>query len=175
MVTTWSLSASETRSLLTRLPTPPQPVRPAAISNVPNSLNIDNIVSEAKEILTSKRGWQMANSPTMYLTGRYPSSEADAKLMQQEVANNLNQFSIVGFLDNLEQFSSDCQKLTGREISIGQRNTTAKINSPEQIKVKTTLKEFFNDKETKTLVNKLCQYEMNNYMRAKDLQSQNIY
>ncbi len=133
---------------------------------LPNSLNTDNVIQEAKEILNSKRGWQMANSPTMYLTGRYPTDAADAQTMQSEVASNLAQFKVVGFLDNLDKFASDCQKLTGRNINIGQRNTTEKLNSPEEQKVKGLLKEFFNDKETKALVNKLCQFEMENYKRA---------
>jgi hypothetical protein len=107
----------------------------------------------------------------MYLTGRYPTNEDDAKMMQQEVANNLTQFKVVGFLDNLDKFASDCQKLTGREITIGQRNTTEKLNSPEQQKVKALLIDFFNDKETKTLVNKLCQFESENYLRAQEIQS----
>jgi|GEM_PF-1083447 len=137
---------------------------------LPNSLNTDNVIAEAKEILNSQRGWQMANSPTMYLTGRYPKDEEDAKVMQQEVANNLAQFKVVGFLDKLDKFAKDCQKLTGRDIDIGQRNTTEKLNSAEQQKVKALLKEFFNDKETKTLVNKLCQFESENYLRAKEIQ-----
>ena len=137
---------------------------------LPNSLTTDNIIQEAKEILNSKRGWQMANSPTMYLTGRYPTDKADAKAMQQEVASNLAQFKVIGFLDNLDKFSNDCQKLTGREIDIGQRNTTEKLNRPEQSKVKLLLKEFFNDKETKILINELCQFEMENYLKAQELQ-----
>jgi hypothetical protein len=135
---------------------------------LPNSLNTDNVIQEAKDILNSKRGWQIANSPSMYLTGRYPQNTHDAKVMKLEVANNLAQFKVVGFLDNLDSFTKDCMKLTGRDISIGERNTTAKLNSPEQIRVQTTLKEFFNDKETKQLVNKLCKIEMENYLRAKD-------
>jgi hypothetical protein len=130
---------------------------------LPNSLCTDNVVEEAKEILNSKRGWQMANSPTMYLTGRYPTDEADAKAMQKEVASNLSQFKVVGFLDQLDKFTHDCQALTGRDINIGQRNKTEKLNSPEQLRVKATLETFFNDKETKNLVNKLCQFEIENY------------
>jgi hypothetical protein len=103
----------------------------------------------------------------MYLTGRYPTNEADAKIMQQEVVNNLAQFKVVGFLDNLDKFSDDCQKLTGRNIDIGQRNTTDKLNTAEQIKVKTLLQEFFNEKETKRLVNKLCKFEMENYSKVR--------
>lgn len=135
---------------------------------LPNNLCTDNVIKEAKEILNSKRGWQMANSPTMYLTGRYPIDEEDAKAMQQEVASNLSQFKVVGFLDKLNKFASDCRQLTGREIDIGQRNTTAKLNSPEQLKVSATLQEFFNEKETKNLVNKLCKFEVENYKNALD-------
>jgi len=137
---------------------------------LPNSLNTDTVIQEANEILNSQRGWQMANSPTMYLTGRYPTNEADARVMQQEVASNLAQFKVVGFLDDLDAFTNDCQKLTGRNIDIGQRNSTENLNSAEQQKVKATLKEFFDDKGTKNLVNKLCQFESENYLRAKELQ-----
>lgn len=138
---------------------------------LPNSLDTDNVIAEAKRIINSKRGWQMANSPTMYLTGRYPSNEDDAKVMQQEVACNLAQFKVVGFLDDLDKFASDCQKLTGKNIDIGQRNTAEKLNSPEQKKVKMLLKEFFNDKEIKQLVNKLCQFEIENYLKIMSLRS----
>lgn len=136
---------------------------------LPNSLTTDNVINEAKEILNSKRGWQMANSPTMYLTGRYPKDKDDAKAMQLEVANNLAQFKVVGFLDNLTAFEQDCAKLTGRAINIGQRNTTDKLNSTEQVEVKATLKAFFSEKETQKTVQNLCRFEMGNYLKAKEL------
>lgn len=136
---------------------------------LPNSLSTDNIINEAKEILNSKRGWQMANLPTMYLTGRYPKNQDDAKAMQFEFSSNLAQFKVVGFLDNLSKFARDCQKLTGKDIYIGQRNTTDKLNLPEQIKVKQLLKEFFSEGHTKELINTLCQYELENYQDALSL------
>jgi hypothetical protein len=135
---------------------------------LPNNLDTDNIVQEAKSILLSRRGWQMANSPTMYLTGRYPINESDAVNMQQEVASNLSKFKVIGFLDNLDKFSDECQELTGQKIDIGHRNTTVQLNTSEQIKVKTQLQEFFHEKETIKLVNKLCKFEMENYRKVRD-------
>lgn len=134
---------------------------------LPNCLSNDNVIKEAKGILNSKRAWQMANSPTMYLTGRYPKDQVDAKIMQAEVSKNLDTFKVIGFLDNLDKFEKDCSLITGQKINIGKRNVTEKLNSAEQIRVKTTLKEYFDEKKTKELVNKLCMYELENYQAAK--------
>jgi hypothetical protein len=135
----------------------------------------DNIISEAKNILTSQRGWQMANSPSMYITGRYPQNADDAKSMQAEVAENLALFKVVGFLDNLTAFEKDCSALTGREIKIGQRNSinsAMKNNGQEKENaIKSTLKEFFKETSTIKEVNKLCQFEMENYLKIKDKNS----
>lgn len=133
----------------------------------------DNIIREAKSILTSQRGWQMANSPSMYLTGRYPQNADDAKAMQVDVAKNLALFKVVGFLDDLSAFEKNCTILTGREIKIGQRNSISsamKNNDKEKENaIKNTLKTFFNDASTVKEVNKLCQFEMVNYLKVKEI------
>lgn len=134
---------------------------------LPNCLTTDNVINEAKEILNSQRGWQMANIPTMVLTGRYPKDKDDAKTMQQEVSYNLSRFKVVGFLDRLSNFEKDCKELTGREITIGRRNVTEKLNSLEQIETKQLLKEYFATKANKTLINNLCQVETINYKNAE--------
>lgn len=136
----------------------------------PNSLEnltTDSIICEAKEILSSRRGWQMANTSTLFLTGRYPKDQADAQSMQDEVAANLAKFEVIGFLDNLAKFEQNCLALTGKQIKIEQRNVTEKLALSEQAKVQDTLKTFFNEPNTLKRLNELCQVEMNNYQIIK--------
>lgn len=134
----------------------------------PNALSQDNLIAEAQQILTSKRGWHMANTNTMFLTGRYPKDAADALAMQQEVAINLSKFSVVGFLDNLADFEQQCTALTGRNINIGQHNVTSRFEDEQQQIAKNTLKDFFADKSTQQKLNKLCASELANFNNAQD-------
>ena len=137
----------------------------------PNSLEnltTDSLITEAKEILNSRRGWQMANTSTLFLTGRYPKNRIDAQSMQDEVAANLAKFEVIGFLDDLAKFEQSCLALTGKKIKIEQRNVTNKLASPEQTKVQDTLKSFFNEPNTLKKLNELCQVEMDNYLTIKE-------
>ena len=135
----------------------------------PNSLNTDNLIQEADEILNSRRGWQMANTISAYLSGYYSNCKNSAKEQQKVVLNNLSKFSVVGFLDNLPRFEQNCSTLTGRRISIGKRNVTAKLDSENQQMVKDTLKEYFSEAKNKALLAKLCEFETNTYMKAREL------
>ncbi len=137
----------------------------------PNSLEnltTDSLIAEAREILNSRRGWQMANTTTQFLTGRYPKDLAEAKSMQGEVAANLAKFEVIGFLDDLAKFEQDCLTLTGKQIRVEQRNVTSKLTSPAQVEVQNTLKTFFNEPETLKKLNELCQVEMSNYLTIKE-------
>lgn len=132
----------------------------------PNALSQDNLIAEAQQILTSKRGWHMANTNTMFLTGRYPKDAADASAMQQEVEINLSKFSVVGFLDNLADFEQQCSVLTGRDIKIGQHNITSRFEDEQQMQTKETLREFFASKTSQSKLQTLCASELVNYEKA---------
>lgn len=136
----------------------------------PNSLEnltTDSLIHEAKEILSSRRGWQMANTSTLFLTGRYPKDLTDAKSMQSEVSTNLAKFDVIGFLDDLAKFEQDCLVTTGKNIKITQRNVTEQLATPEQAEIQKTLKTFFNEPSSLKLLNSLCQVEMENYLAVK--------
>jgi hypothetical protein len=128
----------------------------------------DKLISEAKEILNNRRGWQMANTSTLFITGRYPKDLADAQSMQREVAANLAKFEVVGFLDDLANFEIECLALTEEYPNIQQRNITKKLATAEQVEVQHTLKSFFNEKPNLMKINELCQFELKNYLTAKE-------
>jgi hypothetical protein len=136
---------------------------------LPNKFCTDNLVQEAKEIIASRRGWHMMNTPTMCLTGRYPEDHNDAKAMQLTVAANLSQFSVVGFLTHLEQFTTQIKDVTGKSIDISHRNASNVFISEQQLKVRTTLQEFFSDKSTQLTLAKLGESERINYNQAQAL------
>lgn len=129
----------------------------------------DDIITEAKTIISSRRGWHIANIPTMCLTGRFPVNPQDAKSMQSEVANNLSQFHIVGFLDELSNFEHSISRLTGRNITIAHHNTSKEIQSDSSNHIKDTLMNFFQEQATQIALAKLCEFETGNYLKAKEL------
>lgn len=132
----------------------------------PSSISNDDLITEAKLILDSRRGWHLANIPTMCVTGKFPNNAEQAKALRQRFSENLSQYKVVGFLSNLDKFASDIEQLTDRKITIPHKNSVNDINSSEQQQIKSTLADFFNEKETLKKIQKLCQYEIDNYQAA---------
>lgn len=137
--------------------------------NCLNNLTTDELITEAKELLDSRRGWQMANTPSLFLTGRYPKDHNDALTMQNEVADNLAKFEVVGFLDNLAKFEKDILELTHQKIDIQAKNVTKDIATADEKERQNTLKTFFNEPSVLKKLNKLCEVELDNYLRIKAL------
>lgn len=133
----------------------------------PNCLTTDNVINEAKTLLNSQRGWHMANTPSMFLTGRYAKNQDEAKVLQQEVYTNLAQFSVIGFLEDLPQFEQQCTALTNKKINIEQLNVTKNLKSPEQEKTQHLLKTFFQEKQTQALLQRLCAVEIETYNEVR--------
>lgn len=136
---------------------------PNSISNIETA---DSLITEAKQILNSRRGWHMANAPTMCITGKFPNNAEQAKELTSEFAANLSQFKVVGFLSQLEKFTTDIEKLTARKINIPHKNAVKNINNPAQQEIKSTLSSFFNETSTQKKLHQLCQYEIVNYEAA---------
>jgi len=136
---------------------------------LPNKFSTDNLVEEAKNIIGSRRGWHMMNTPTMCLTGRYPKDHDDAKALQSTVMDNLSQFSVVGFLNQLTDFSTKIETLTDRSVNISHKNSSNSIINEDQQKVSTTLNDFFRQKSTQDMLIKLGQSETENFKRAQEL------
>ena len=141
---------------------------------LPNTHNNDALIDEAERIIASERGWQMANSSTMFLTGRYPKNGDDAAKMQLEVAHNLTQFKVVGFLDNMASFEQQCSKLTGKAVKFPQLNTSesaSKFGADKTFKseIKSTLQSYFNQPKTMQKLEQLCRFELANYTAARAL------
>jgi hypothetical protein len=130
---------------------------PPNIASKPMTKN--ELWREADQILNSRRGWHMANTMTMFLTGRYPKDEKDAKSMQNEVLENLSKFSVVGFLNDMPSFERKLNKLTDKPIQIGKHNTTKSIEDNNAIFVKECLKEYFIQPKLKDHLAMLCENE----------------
>ncbi|MCG7566508.1 hypothetical protein MHM95_09415 [Pseudoalteromonas sp. CnMc7-15] len=125
----------------------------------------DNLISEARAILEHRRGWQLANTSTMCLTGRYPKDKADAQAMRDEVLHNSDRFSVIGFLDDLPGFSKLLCEQYGKEITFESRNQTQDLASPKNQKVIDVLKDFFSNQNVINQVTELCSVERENYER----------
>lgn len=127
---------------------------------------IDSAINEAKEILDHRRGWHLANTMTLFITGRYPKNVDDAKNMQREFEHNLSHFSAVGFLSDLPKFGDKVRRQTGHKINIANKNTTKSHFSEENLKIHQALSTFFNEGKTKAKLNEICKYDIENYQRA---------
>lgn len=141
---------------------------------LPNTHNNDALIDEAERIIDSERGWQLANTSTMFLTGRYPKNGDDAAKMQREVAHNLTQFKVVGFLDNMASFEQQCSKLTGKTVSFPKLNTAAGAsktgsNQAQKSQIKSLLLSYFNQADTLKKLEHLCRFELANYTAARAL------
>jgi len=134
-----------------------------------NPLTEEQLVKEVDELLASKRGWHMANTPTMFITGRYPKDSADAESISEEFIENLKCFSVVGFLDNLPDFEQRCFALLNKPISVRALNRTADMNNAYDLFVQKTLKDYFSEPAVRRKVEELCQFELKNYELAREL------
>lgn len=134
----------------------------------PSNLNTDHVIAEAKEIIFGRRGWQMANTQSAFITGRYAEDEDDAKTHQEAFANNLRQFKLVGFLDELTDFKDKFKLIYGEQLNIKQRNATSRLVNNKKQAMLDELHQFFDDKKTKQHLSNICKTEMDNYLRAKE-------
>ncbi|WP_286265505.1 sulfotransferase family 2 domain-containing protein [Thalassotalea atypica] len=131
---------------------------------LPNALNTSRqseaeLIAEAEAIINSERGWQLANTQTMFLTGRYPKDSADAESMQIEVMGNLEQFKVVGFLDDLDAFAMQCSQLTERKITFEKINTQSSVMKKEE-GVSNSLQAYFSRPKTINKLSDLCCSEL---------------
>ncbi|TMO69977.1 sulfotransferase family 2 domain-containing protein [Pseudoalteromonas aurantia] len=128
--------------------------------------SIDSAIHEAKEILTNRRGWHMANTLTLFITGHYPKTADEAKALQGQFDTNLQQFSAVGFLSQLDNFCNKIKALTGKSLTIANKNTTKSHFKSDNLEIHNALHEFFEDRWARTKVKDLCRYDTENYQRA---------
>ncbi|GAP74578.1 hypothetical protein W04_1094 [Pseudoalteromonas sp. SW0106-04] len=133
----------------------------------PNALCSDNVLEEAWQILNHRRGWQMANVPTMCITGRYPRDRRDAKYMQKEFISNLHHYKVVGFLDSLPSFGSKVEQMLGKKVAFERRNTTDSFTESANESVKQALTAFFEQQDVVNKIEELCEFESENYLLAK--------
>ena len=78
------------------------------LPNNHENLTVDGAINEAKTIIQSRRGWHIANTLSLFITGSFPKDKQDALAREQLFAKNIELFSAVGFLDDLPAF---CQKI----------------------------------------------------------------
>lgn len=133
-------------------------IMPPSIAAKPMSK--EELWREADQILNSRRGWHMANTMTMFLTGRYPKDAQDANSMQNEVLDNLSKFSVVGQLNQMQSFERDLSQLIGKPIQIGRHNTTKAIEDNNAKFVRESLKEYFAQERVREKLTSLCSAEL---------------
>ncbi|GEK08872.1 hypothetical protein [Pseudoalteromonas peptidolytica] len=134
----------------------------------PNNFSNDDLIAEANTILFSTRGWQMANTQSAFICGRYPATPDEAKAQHTRFIENLACFGLVGFLDNLNAFSDKFTQQFNRPLDIKVHNATESQISHETQKVVDTLQEYFRSKEIKTHLAKLCEQELKNIDVARE-------
>lgn len=135
---------------------------------LPNMFEVDNIIDEAQSLLDSQRGWHMANTPTMCLTGKYPEDVNEAKALQDIVTDNLRHFEVVGFLNELDSFTQKISSCTNRKLIIPHKNSTNDHLSDEKKLIVDTLTNYFEDRAVINQLNRMCKFELENYKRAQD-------
>lgn len=128
-----------------------------------------SIWTEAGDIINSTRGWHLAHTMSLFVTGRYPKDEQDAADMQEEVLSNLKQFAVVGFLDDMSNFEKQLGDLIGSSISIRQHNKTSDFKSDEEQFVQSCLKEYFAQEEVLNKLQSICKTELETFHKAKAL------
>ena len=134
----------------------------------PNNLNTDNLIAEVDSILQHRRGWQMANVMSMCINGRFAENDNCAENMQMEFAKNLENYKVVGFLNDLNSFSQQIKTFSGRQINIGNHNTTDSFLDDKKREVKSTLQTYFSEPQIKTKLEHLCRFDTQNYQQAED-------
>jgi len=134
----------------------------------PNNLNTDNLIAEVDSILQHRRGWQMANVMSMCINGRFAENDNCAENMQMEFAKNLENYKVVGFLNDLNNFSQQIKTLSGKQINIGNHNTTDSFLDDKKQEVKSTLQTYFNEPKIKLKLEHLCRFDTQNYLQAEE-------
>ncbi|NOU51801.1 sulfotransferase family 2 domain-containing protein [Pseudoalteromonas sp. JBTF-M23] len=134
----------------------------------PNKLNVDNLISEANDLLNSRRGWQMANTQTAFICGHYPKDPQEAISLQQTFLDNLSRFEIVGFLNDLNAFSKKFEHSFHTSLNIKSRNSTNAQTSSSTRNVVDILTEYFESKPVKQRLNTLCYQEQVNFEMAQE-------
>lgn len=132
----------------------------------PGKFRTDRVIEEAREILTHRRGWQMANVNTMVMTGVYPDNPYHAEKLQKSFECNLGHFSVVGFLDALPSFAQQIESLTGQSIDIKMHNNTDRFDEVAQQRIQNELRAFFAEPAIRKQVETLCHSDIENYQRA---------
>ncbi|MFC3033093.1 hypothetical protein ACFOEE_11220 [Pseudoalteromonas fenneropenaei] len=135
----------------------------------PNALRNDNLIEEADEIVFGLRGWQMANTQTAFITGKYPRDQSHATQLQQEFQENIKKFKIVGFLDALEQFENQFSSTYGVSLNIKKKNKTNDQKGPNKVHIHDTLKDYFSQKNVHRHIETICKNDIYNIEKAKEI------
>ncbi|KAF7775476.1 hypothetical protein PCIT_a1676 [Pseudoalteromonas citrea] len=135
----------------------------------PNNLHTDNIIAEANELLFGIRGWQMANTQTAFICGRYPKDSQDAHQLTPQFAKNIAKFELVGVLEELRAFEAKFQRIFNRTLDIKSRNNTQSLVTPENLQVQTTLTDYFDQPKIKRHIAQLCEAELRKYEAARQV------
>ncbi|WP_372767908.1 hypothetical protein [Pseudoalteromonas sp.] len=134
----------------------------------PNNINTDSVISEAKEIVFGRRGWQMANTQIAFIAGKYPKHLDDAKKLQSTFIDNLNHFKLVGFLEDLPSFKKQFYATYQKDVRIKKHNATSRLVDGTKQLMLDDLRQFFDDKSTKRHLEKICSVEKESYLIAKE-------
>lgn len=111
-----------------------------------------SLEDEFAHVIESGMGLLMGSLATSFLAGRYPRDEADALALCDRATSNLNMFSAVGTLDEIDTFADQLGVMSGKKLSIGVENTTQALYSRGQSKEYQSAKEFLDrDDVTSTI------------------------
>ncbi|MEI4548442.1 hypothetical protein [Pseudoalteromonas spongiae] len=134
----------------------------------PYANSMQDVINEANEIVYGRRGWQMANMQTSYITGYFPKDEHDAASQQILFRENIDQFKVVGILEELYKFKQACFERYKVKLDIKKRNQTDSNLTKEQSSIKMTLEDYFSSSKVENKLDSLCQFEMENYNYVKE-------
>ncbi|MFO7904331.1 MAG: sulfotransferase family 2 domain-containing protein [Pirellulaceae bacterium] len=112
------------------------------------------------EYLQSEKARSAATWFLQYFSSFSPNSDADPIGYVEEAVENLRQFSVVGFLEDLDAFKRDFKSRVGIDLRIPMRNKTPSLTKKSAI---------IHDPAFMAEVRRLCEADTIVYRRAREL------
>lgn len=112
------------------------------------------------EYLESEKARATATSFLRYFSDFSLSNHVVPTSYVEEAVENLEQFAVVGFLEDLEGFKRDFTSRIGRKLDIPQRNKSPSMGKKSEI---------IQDQEIMAQIHRLCEADMMVYHRARDI------
>lgn len=114
------------------------------------------------EYLSSDLGTESGREYVRYLSGHSLNSGKSMEELVEKARKNINKIDIVGFLEDLEDFTSLLFKKTGVKLKIPHKNRTKDLTDGPEFSEKTIIR-----------IQEICKYDIEIYNFAREVFKQN--